>query len=216
MGRRRNSKQFAKKKADLDKKIENMSAYEYEKWSKENPVFSHNTADGRNKRLEREATLDKKRAAEDTSRKESMNRPQQQNAGVGSLAQQAMQMQQGGGSPKAQTGANPGSYMDRVRRERGNQGQEGYEQYGGRAPKGQGGGSPKGQRPGPPGKPNLAVSNEQMPRPRSPKGMPTQMPRPQGRPSRGTLPFERGVPGQMQAPQARKRRMYNPDTGLME
>jgi hypothetical protein len=111
------------------------------------------------------------------------------------------QQGQGGGSPKGQpqmqnnSGAQPGSYMDRMRNSRAEQGVGGYEQFAptqapqGGSPKG-GGGSPKGQ-----------------PQAQSTRSMQARR-RPQGRPN----------PYQSQGYQqpATRRRAYNPETGLIE
>jgi hypothetical protein len=119
----------------------------------------------------------------------------------GGQSPKGQQGQQGGGSPKGQpqmqnnSGAQPGSYMDRMRNSRAEQGVDGYEQFAptqapqGGSPKG-GGGSPKGQ-----------------PQAQSTRSMQARR-RPQGRPN----------PYQSQGYQqpATRRRAYNPETGLIE
>ena len=210
MGRRRRSspEQRAKKKADLDKKIEGMSAYEYEKWSKENPYFAANSAMRRNEQQRREAVLDQKRAAEDAARKESMaaaaNPVTEHAANPRTIAPK--------GQTGTQTGAKPGSYMDRVRRERAQRGVPGYEQYAQQPGSPKGGGSPKGQRP-------TSPDQGQMQQPMSPKAGVRPRP-PIGRPNLyagGPTPTELQNAGvDRLPPRTRTRRTYNPETGLME
>tara|TARA_Y100000592_G_C5437798_1_gene301695 strand:+ start:735 stop:1427 length:693 start_codon:yes stop_codon:yes gene_type:complete len=120
-----------------------------------------------------------------------------------------------GASPKGQpamqdnTGAAAGTYMNRMRNQRGAAGKPGFGQFaptpmqgGAGSPKGQParrGGSPKGQPPPRTGGPTPSPTRAEMMR-----GSYERMPRRPRRP----LPYERAAP--------QRRRAYNPATGLIE
>ena len=206
--RRRRSKKsrakIAKRKAELDKKIEGMSAYEYEKYIKKTPVWGSNSGATREEEERRAGILDAKKAAEDKARGSGITKDNLvesiTQAVQGQMGGQPGQTTEGGQSPKGQTqqggspkgqpgspkgqqdpyqtGAPRGSYMDRIRRQRAQQGMGGYGQYG---PQMSGGMPPPYNPPGAWGRPNPYANQQRGPM------MPT-----------------------------RTRRTYNPQTGLME
>ena len=133
--------------------------------------------------------------------------------------------QQQGGSPKGQpqqpamqdnTGAAAGTYMNRMRNQRGAAGRPGFGQFAPTPMQG-GAGSPKGQRRPQPrrggGHPKMGVAmgGGMPPRTGGKTPMPTRAEKMYGsyeRMPRRPLPYERAVP--------RRRGAYNPATGLIE
>ena len=224
MGTPRKRKTKAEKEAEKNKRMErwnNMSADEFEKqmndpagqigiygYSGSGGMFDKDSAAEflKNKRAEEAKAATQGHVGDMVKQYTGQDLPPPPGSAGGPKGQQ-----QGGGSPKGQpqqpqvdTGATPGSYMDRMRQQRGAAGTPGFEAFAppprseqpeqpmGGSPKGQGGGSPKGQQP--------RMSQQQPP---------SRFSQPAPRPNPYANAFR--PPPRQRAP-----RRYNPLTGMME